>query len=153
MDLTDAGKQPITINEGGCYMDSALSFAIMRGGHLDLAVLGAFEVSAGGDLANWWTGVAGEPQGVGGAMDLASGARAIWVIMEHRARDGQPKLVERCRYPLTASGVVTRVFTDLGVFAVTPAGFVVEEMVDGLDLSALQAMTGAPLLMRAGSLM
>ena len=108
-------------------------------------MLGGFEVSAAGDLANWWTGEPGSVQGVGGAMDLASGAKAIWVMMEHVTRDGQAKLVERCRYPLTAPGVVTRVFTDLGMFAVTPTGFLVEEMVAGLDLADLQAVTDAPL--------
>ncbi len=142
MDLTDAGKQPITMLEGGCYMDSALSFVIMRGGHLDIAVLGGFEVSGRGDLANWWTGEPDSPPGVGGAMDLASGARGIWVIMEHRTRDGRPKVVEQCSYPLTAAGVVTRIFTDLAVFAVTPAGLLLQEMTDGLDLVALQAVTG-----------
>jgi 3-oxoadipate CoA-transferase beta subunit len=144
-DLTDASKRPVTMLEGGSYFDSALSFALMRGGHLDVAVLGGFEVSAKGDLANWWTGAPDEVQGVGGAMDLASGAKEIWVLMEHRTRDGRPKLVENCSYPLTAAGVVTRIFTDLGVFAVTPAGFLVEEMVAGLDLAGLQALTGAPL--------
>jgi 3-oxoadipate CoA-transferase beta subunit len=144
-DLTDASKRPVTMLEGGSYFDSALSFALMRGGHLDVAVLGGFEVSAKGDLANWWTGAPGEVQGVGGAMDLASGAKEIWVLMEHRTRDGKSKLVETCSYPLTAAGVVTKVFTDLGVFAVTPAGFVVEEMVAGLDLAGLQALTAAPL--------
>ena len=144
-DLTDAGKRPVTMLEGGCYMDTALSFAIMRGGHLDVAVLGAFEVSCTGDLANWWTGEADEPQGVGGAMDLASGAGQIWVMMEHRTREGRPKLVERCSYPLTAPGVVTRIFTDLAVLAVTPAGLQVQAMVPGLDMPTLQALTGAPI--------
>jgi 3-oxoadipate CoA-transferase beta subunit len=144
-DLTDAGKRPVTMLEGGSYFDSALSFALMRGGHLDVAVLGGFEVSAKGDLANWWTGTPGEVQGVGGAMDLASGAKEIWVLMEHRTRDGRPKLVETCSYPLTAAGVVTKVFTDLAVFAVTPSGFLVEEMVAGLDLAGLQAVTNAPI--------
>lgn len=144
-DLTDAGKRPVTMLEGGSYFDSALSFALMRGGHLDVAVLGGFEVSAKGDLANWWTGQPDDVQGVGGAMDLASGAKEIWVIMEHRTRDGRPKMVESCSYPLTAAGVVTRVFTDLAVFAVTPDGLVVEEIVAGLDLAGLQALTGAPI--------
>jgi 3-oxoadipate CoA-transferase beta subunit len=148
-DLVDAGKNPVTILPGGSYFDSSLSFSMMRGGHLDVAVLGGFEVSAGGDLANWWTGAADEPQGVGGAMDLASGARQIWVLMEHRTRDGRPRIVERCAYPLTARGVVTRIFTDLAVIAVRREGLVVEEMVGGLDLDGLQAWTGARL--RQGS--
>ncbi|HEY2131365.1 MAG TPA: 3-oxoacid CoA-transferase subunit B [Acetobacteraceae bacterium] len=130
-DLVDAGKNPVTILPGGSYFDSSLSFSMMRGGHLDVAVLGGFEVSAGGDLSNWWTGAADDPQGVGGAMDLASGARQIWVLMEHRTRDGRPKIVERCAYPLTARGVVTRIFTDLAVIAVRREGLVVEEMVGG----------------------
>jgi 3-oxoadipate CoA-transferase beta subunit len=144
-DLTDASKRPVTMLEGGSYFDSALSFALMRGGHLDVAVLGGFEVSAKGDLANWWTGEEGEVQGVGGAMDLASGAKEIWVLMEQRTRDGRSKVVETCRYPLTASGVVTKIFTDLAIFAVTPSGLLVEEMVAGLDMAGLQALTAAPI--------
>lgn len=143
-DLIDAGKQPITVRAGAAYFDSALSFAIMRGGHLDVAALGAFEVSAEGDLANWSTGAGGLP-GVGGAMDLASGAGAIWVLMEHVAKDGRPRLVERCSYPLTARRVVRRVYTNLAVLDVTPIGFVVREMAEGLDLAGLQRLTGAPL--------
>ena len=144
-DLVDAGKNPVTILPGASYFDSALSFAIMRGGHLDIAVLGGFEVSATGDLANWWTGTPGDPQGVGGAMDLACGAREIWVLMEHRTRDGRPKIVERCTYPLTAAGVVTRIYTDLAVLDVTPAGISVREMTAGLTLADLQQWTGARL--------
>jgi 3-oxoadipate CoA-transferase beta subunit len=144
-DLTDASKRAVTILEGGSYFDSGLSFAMMRGGHLDVAVLGGFEVSERGDLANWWTGAPGEPQAVGGAMDLASGAKEIWVLMEHRTRDGKPKVVQHCSYPLTAAGVVTRIFTDLAILAVTPEGLVVEEMVEGLDLAGLQAVTGPKL--------
>ena len=145
-DLTDATKLAVTMREGGSYMDSALSFAVMRGGHLDVAVLGGFEVSENGDLANWWTGAADDPQGVGGAMDLANGAKQIWVLMEHRTRDGRPKIVRHCSYPLTAAGVVTRIFTDLAVLSVTKAGLVVEEIVPGLDLAGLQALTEPELL-------
>ena len=145
-DLVDAGKNPVTLRPGASFFDSALSFAMMRGGHLDIAVLGGFEVSAAGDLANWWTGTPGDPQGVGGAMDLACGARAIWVLMEHRTREGRAKVVERCSYPLTAAGVVTRVYTDLAVLDITPKGVVVREMVAGLGLEELQACTGPVLL-------
>ena len=148
LDLVDAGKNPVTLRPGAAFFDSALSFSMMRGGHLDIAVLGGFEVSAQGDLANWWTGIPGDPQGVGGAMDLACGAREIWVLMEHRTKDGRPKLVERCTYPLTARRVVTRVYTDLAVLDVGPAGFVVREMVPGLTHGALQDCTGATLLTR-----
>ena len=144
-DLVDAGKNPVTQRPGAAFFDSALSFSMMRGGHLDIAVLGGFEVSAGGDLANWWTGIPGDPQGVGGAMDLACGAREIWVLMEHRTKDGRPKIVQECSYPLTARGVVTRVYTDLAVLDVGPSGLVVREMVDGLAMTALQAWTGAAL--------
>ncbi len=145
-DLVDAGKNPVTLQAGGSYFDSALSFSMMRGGHLDLAVLGGFEVSAGGDLANWWTGAPGDPQGVGGAMDLASGARQIWVLMEHRTKDGRPRIVDRCAYPLTARGVVTRVYTDLAVLAVGADGVRVMQAAPGLSFADLQAATGTALL-------
>lgn len=145
-DLVDAGKNPVALLAGASYFDSTLSFSIMRGGHLDIAVLGGFEVSAAGDLANWWTGAADEPQGVGGAMDLVCGARAVWVLMDHQTRDGAPKIVEHCRYPLTATAVVTRLFTDLAVIAVSPNGLVVEEMIADLSPDDLQAVTGARLL-------
>jgi 3-oxoadipate CoA-transferase beta subunit len=144
-DLVDAGKNPVATRPGASFFDSALSFSMMRGGHLDIAVLGGFEVSAQGDLANWWTGVPGDPQGVGGAMDLACGAREIWVLMEHRTKAGAPKIVERCSYPLTARGVVTRIYTDLAVIAVAPHGLVVREMVPGLTLDGLRGATGAVL--------
>ena len=146
LDLVDAGKNPVSIRPGSSIFDSALSFAMMRGGHLDLAVLGGFEVSAQGDLANWWTGAPGEPQGVGGAMDLASGARAIWVLMEHRTKDGTPKIVEHCRYPLTARRVVTRIYTDLAVLAIEPAGLRVLALAPGVTLDQLQTVTAATIL-------
>ena len=149
-DLVDAGKNPVTLRPGAAFFDSALSFAMMRGGHLDIAVLGGFEVSAVGDLANWWTGTPGDPQGVGGAMDLASGAKEIWVLMEHRTKDGRPKIVEACRYPLTARRVVTRVYTDLAVIDVTSGGLVVREMAPGVDAGMLVAATGAALSLPAG---
>ena len=145
-DLVDAGKNPVTIRPGSAFFDSALSFAMMRGGHLDIAVLGAFEVSAQGDLANWWTGTPGDPQGVGGAMDLASGAREIWVLMEHQTKGGRPKIVDRCTYPLTAARVVTRIFTDLAVIHITPRGLVTQEITKGISLAELQQRTGAKIL-------
>ena len=146
VDCIDASKRPVAIVPGGCYMDVVSSFGLMRGGHIDVAVLGAFEVSATGDLASWSTGGDDDVPGIGGAMDLACGAKAIWVMMEHQTRDGRPKVVEACAYPLTAPRVVTRIFTDLAVMEVTPAGLVVLDMVEGLGRAALQARTGAGLM-------
>jgi 3-oxoadipate CoA-transferase beta subunit len=148
-DLVDAGKNPVTLRPGAAFFDSALSFSMMRGGHLDIAVLGGFEVSAQGDLANWWTGIPGDPQGVGGAMDLACGAREIWVLMEHCTKDGRPKIVEHCTYPLTARRVVTRIYTDLAVLDVTPGGLAVRETNPGMTYDALQNVTAARLNMPA----
>ncbi len=145
-ELINAGKAPVTILPGGSYFETGLSFAMMRGGHLDLAVLGAYEVSAGGDLANWTTGESGAPPAVGGAMDRASGAKAIWVLMEHTTKDGQPRIVEQCRYPLTAKGVVRRIFTDLAVIDITDGQLLVREVVEGTTFSELQALTGARLI-------
>ena len=144
LDCIDASKRPIAICPGGCFMDVVTSFGIMRGGRLDVAILGAFEVSAKGDLANWSTGQADDVPGIGGAMDLACGAKAIWVMMEHSSRTG-PKLVERCSYPLTAPNVVSRIFTDLALLDVTPDGLKVLEIVEGLDREGLQARSGARL--------
>ena len=143
--LINAGKQQVTLVDGGAYFHHADSFAMIRGGHIDLCVLGAFEVAENGDLANWATSTADAAPAVGGAMDLAVGAKHIWVITEHTTKDGAPKLVKRCSYPLTALGVVTRVYTNLAVIDVTPRGFAVREMVPGLTFEALQAKTGAPL--------
>lgn len=145
-DLINASKQPVTLRAGAAIFDSALSFAMMRGGHLDLAILGAYEVAANGDLANWTRGDPGTPPAVGGAMELAYGARAVWVLMEHTTRDGRPRLLERCRLPLTARGVVGRIYTDLAVLRVTPAGLQVEAMAEGMTLARLQTLTEAPLL-------
>ena len=117
------------------------AFAMIRGGHIDLALLGAFEVSATGDLANWTTGDPKFPPGVGGAMDLAAGARAVWALTQHTTKSGAPKIVEKCGYPLTSAGAVTKIFTDLAVIDVTPAGLVVREMVAGLSLADLQSVT------------
>jgi 3-oxoadipate CoA-transferase beta subunit len=144
-DLINAGKQPVTLLPGGCFFHHADSFAMMRGGHLDVCVLGAFQVSAGGDLANWHTGAPDAIPAVGGAMDLAIGAKKMLVMMEHCTRAGVSKLVERCSYPLTALGCVSRVYTDLAVIDLRPQGATVVEMCDGLDLVRLQALTAVPL--------
>jgi 3-oxoadipate CoA-transferase beta subunit len=143
--LINAGKQHVTLLEGGSFFHHADSFAMIRGGHIDLCVLGAFEVAQNGDLANWATSAADAAPAVGGAMDLAVGAKRIWVVTEHTTKEGAPKLVERCAYPLTALGAVSRIYTNLAVIDVTEAGFVVREMAPGLTLEALQARTGAPL--------
>jgi 3-oxoadipate CoA-transferase, beta subunit len=143
--LINAGKQYVTLREGGAYMHHADSFGLIRGGHLDLCVLGAFQVAENGDLANWSMSDNDSAPAVGGAMDLAAGARQVWVMMEHQTKSGESRLVRRCSYPLTAPGVVKRVYTNLAVLDVTPAGFVVRELVDGLTLDALQKVTDAPL--------
>ena len=144
-DLINATKQPITLVPGGSYFVHSDAFVMIRGGHLDVALLGAFEVSERGDLANWTTDEPGMPPGVGGAMDLAVGAKEIRVLMEHTTRDGRPRLRRRCDYPLTAAGVVRRVYTDLAVIDIGPDGPVVREMAEGLDLAGLQAVTEAEL--------
>ncbi len=144
-DLINAGKQPVTLLPGGSFFHHADSFAMMRGGHLDICVLGAFQVAANGDLANWSTGSPDAIPAVGGAMDLATGARRTFVMMEHVTKGGEPKLVARCSYPLTGLGCVARVYTDLAVVDVTPQGFLVIDRVPGLSPEQLQALTGAPL--------
>lgn len=144
-DLINAGKQPVTLLPGGAFFHHADSFAMMRGGHLDICVLGAFQVSASGDLANWHTGEPDAIPAVGGAMDLAIGARQTWVMMDLLTKQGQSKLVQTCTYPLTGIGCVKRVYTDLATLACTPQGLLVIDMVDGLDLSALSALVGLPL--------
>lgn len=144
-DLINAGKQPVTLLPGGAFFHHADSFAMIRGGHLDLVVLGAFEVSATGDLANWTVDDASMPPGVGGAMDLAVGARNVWVMMEHLTKKGEPRLVERCRYPLTAARAVHRVYTDLAVIDIGPAGFVLRDLAPGVSRAEVEAATGAPL--------
>ncbi|MCY1217607.1 3-oxoadipate CoA-transferase subunit B [compost metagenome] len=145
LDLINAGKQPVTLLEGGAYFHHADSFAMMRGGHLDICVMGGMQVAANGDLANWSLGRPGEAPAVGGAMDLAVGARSVYIMMEHNARNGDPKIVERCAYPLTGAGVVDRIYTDLAVIDVTPDGLRVRDMIDGMTLKELQGRTGAPL--------
>ncbi len=144
-DLINAGKQPVTLLPGGAFFHHADSFAMMRGGHLDICVLGAFQVSATGDLANWHTGEAGAIPAVGGAMDLAIGAKQTWVMMDLLTKQGQSKLVQACSYPLTGIGCVKRVYTDLATLACTPQGLVVIDTVDGLGLEALSALIGLPL--------
>lgn len=143
--LINAGKENVTLVTGASLFHHADSFAMIRGGHLDLCVLGAFEVAQNGDIANWTTSLNDRVPAVGGAMDLAAGVRNVWVMTSHSTKDGQPKLVERCGYPLTASGAVTRIYTDLAVLDVSPEGFVVRDMVEGLTREALQAVTGARL--------
>jgi 3-oxoadipate CoA-transferase, beta subunit len=143
--LVNAGKQHVTLRKGGAYVHHADSFAMIRGGHLDLCVLGAFEVAENGDIANWATSEHDTAPAVGGAMDLAAGARRLWVMMEHTTRDGRPKLVQRCSYPLTALACVRRIYTNLAVIDVADGGFTVIEMLPGLTPDALQARTGAKL--------
>lgn len=144
-DLINAGKQPVTLLAGGAFFHHADSFGMMRGGHLDICVLGAFQVSAAGDLANWSTGAPDAIPAVGGAMDLAIGARQTWVMMEHTTKTGAPKIVERCTYPLTGLACVSRIYTELAVIDVTANGLVVREMAEGLTLEDLRSKTAAPL--------
>ena len=144
-DLINAGKQPVTLLPGGSFFHHADSFAMMRGGHLDVCVLGAFQVAANGDLANWHTGAVDAIPAVGGAMDLAIGAKKTYVMMEHTTKTGEKKIVERCSYPLTGIGCVARIYSDLAVIDVTAAGLVVREMAEGLSFAALQGLTGATL--------
>ena len=145
-DLINAGKQPVTLLPGGAYFHHADSFAMMRGGHLDFCVLGAFQVSQTGDLANWHTGAHDAIPAVGGAMDLAIGAKRVYVMMEHLTKQGQSKIVERCTYPLTGIGCVNRIFTDLAVIDVAKDGLRVIESVQGLAFKELQRLTGVALL-------
>lgn len=144
-DLINAGKQPVTLLAGAAIFHHTDAFAMIRGGHIDLALLGAMQVGANGDLANWATGDEKFPPAVGGAMDLAAGAAGVWVLMEHTTKEGEPKILERCSYPLTAEGVVDRIYTNLAVIEVTPEGLLVREMVPGLEFDELQKKTGARL--------
>jgi len=144
-DLINAGKQPVTLLTGGAYFHHADSFAMMRGGHLDFCVLGAFQVSASGDLANWHTGATNAIPAVGGAMDLAIGAKRVLVMMDHQTKGGESKIVAHCSYPLTGVKCVNRIYTDLAVIDVTPEGLAVVETVDGLAFDELARITGVPL--------
>ncbi|MFA7594901.1 MAG: 3-oxoacid CoA-transferase subunit B [Novosphingobium sp.] len=144
-DLINAGKQPVTLLAGGAYFHHGDSFAMMRGGHIDICVLGAFQVSVRGDLANWHTGAPDAIPAVGGAMDLAIGAKQVFVMMDLLTKTGESKLVETCTYPLTGLACVSRVYTDLAVFEVGPNGARVIEMVEGLTLDGLRELTKVPL--------
>jgi 3-oxoacid CoA-transferase B subunit len=144
-DLVDAGSRRITLRAGASIIDSVWSFALIRGGHIDITILGAFEVAANGDLANWDMRIPDKGPLVGGAMDLAACARSVWVIMEHTTRKGSPRLVEACTLPLTAQACVSRVYTDLAVVDVTASGFVVLELIEGLTEAELTERTSAPL--------
>ncbi|WP_019701653.1 3-oxoacid CoA-transferase subunit B [Paracidovorax oryzae] len=144
-DLINAGKQPVTLLPGGAYFHHADSFAMMRGGHLDICVLGAFQVSATGDLANWSTGEPGAIPAVGGAMDLAIGAKQTWVMMDLLTKQGQSKIVAQCTYPLTGIGCVKRIYTDLATLACTPDGLALIDAVPGLEHAELERLVGLPI--------
>lgn len=149
--LIDAGKAAVTLRTGGSYISHADSFALIRGGHIDVSVMGAMQVSGSGDLANWWTG-SGVP-GVGGAMDLAVGAKRVVVIMRHTTAQGAPKIVPNCDYPVTARGVVRRLYTDYGVFEPTPSGeLAVIGLPEDVTLDEVRAVTAVPVLERPGAL-
>ena len=144
-ELINAGKRHVTANPGSAYFHHADSFAMIRGGHLDLSVLGAMQIAQNGDLANWSTGKPGAIPAVGGAMDLVAGVKQVFVMTQHTTKTGDPKLVESCSYPLTGRGVVDRVYTDLAVIDVTPDGFQVVELCPGVEFETVQELTGAPL--------
>ncbi|CAN7485485.1 3-oxoacid CoA-transferase subunit B [Pseudomonas umsongensis] len=145
-DLINAGKQHVTLLPGGAYFHHADSFSMMRGGHIDIAVLGAFQVSVNGDLANWHTGAEGSIPAVGGAMDLATGARQVFVMMDHLTKTGESKLVPQCTYPLTGIGCVTRIYTDLAILDVTAQGLKVREIVADISFEDLQTLSGVSLI-------
>jgi 3-oxoadipate CoA-transferase beta subunit len=146
-DLINAGKQPVTLLPGAAFFHHADSFAMMRGGHLDYCVLGGFQVSRAGDLANWHTGAPDAIPAVGGAMDLAIGARHVYVMMELLTKDGKSKLVDRCTYPLTGIACVERLYTDLATFDIAPSGVTAHDLVDGLAFDELARLVGIPLAM------
>ena len=150
-ELINAGKRQVTALPGAAYFHHADSFAMIRGGHIDLCVLGALQVSEGGDLANWSTGAPDAIPAVGGAMDLVAGVKLVYVITQHCTKKGEPKLIESCTYPLTGAGVVNRIYTDLAVIDVTPAGFQLFELSPGVDFDYVQERTGAKLLDRSPS--
>jgi len=147
-DLINASKQPVTLLPGGSFFHHADSFAMMRGGHLDICVLGAFQVSVNGDLANWHTGEPDAIPAVGGAMDLATGAKQVFVMMEHLTKQGDSKIVRQCSYPLTGMRCVDRIYTDLAVLDVTGDALAVVEIVEGFSFDELERLTGVPLLWR-----
>ena len=144
-DLINAGKQPVTLLAGGAYFHHADSFAMMRGGHLDICVLGAFQVSSTGDLANWSTGEPGSIPAVGGAMDLAIGAKQTWVMMDLLTKKGDSKVVRECTYPLTGIGCVKRIYSELATLECTPQGLTLIDMVEGLELAELERLLGLPI--------
>lgn len=144
-DVLNAGKHHVTLRPGASIFSHSDSFLMIRGGHVEIACLGAFQVAANGDMANWSTGEGDGIPGVGGAMDLAAGAKCVWVLMEHCQKDGSARILERCTYPLTAARCVDRIYTNLAVIDVTPRGLLVRRIVAGLDLDSLQQLTGAPL--------
>ena len=144
--MINAGKQHVTLLAGGAFFHHADSFSMMRGGHLDIAVLGAFQVSVKGDLANWHTGSEGSIPAVGGAMDLATGARQVFVMMDHLTKSGESKIVPECTYPLTGIGCVSRIYTDLAVLEVTSDGLKVLEICADIDFDELQKLSGVPLI-------
>jgi len=144
-ELINAGKKPVTLVPGAAFFDHTDSFTMIRGGHLDVCVLGAMQVSSTGDLANWSTGAADAIPAVGGAMDLVAGVKTVFVVTRHVTKTGDPKLVESCSYPLTGRQVVSRIFTDLAVIDVGPEGFVLRELAPGVTLDEVLAKTGAPL--------
>ncbi|ABD86641.1 3-oxoacid CoA-transferase subunit B [Rhodopseudomonas palustris] len=146
-DLINASKQHVQLILGASIVDQSLSFAMMRGGHLDATILGAFQVAMNGDIASWSTGAKDDIPGIGGAMDLVAGSRRVIVVMEHLARDGAPKLMKACSYPLTGLGVVTNIYTDMAIIDVDPSrGFIVRGIAEGLTRDELQAATDAPLI-------
>ncbi len=144
-DLINAGKQPVTLLKGGAFFHHADSFAMMRGGHLDICVLGAFQVSSTGDLANWSTGEPGAIPAVGGAMDLAIGAKQTWVMMDLLTKNGESKVVKSCTYPLTGIGCVKRIYSELATLECSPAGLKLIDLVDGLDHAELEQLIGLPI--------
>lgn len=146
--LLNASKEPVSLLPGASICDHSMSFAMMRGGHIDVSVLGAFQVSAAGDLANWDTGAPDAIPAVGGAMDLVAGAKQVVVVMEHVTKDGQPKIVAECTYPLTGAGVVDRIYTDCAVINLTANGLEVTWMTEGMTANELQKMTQAPLIFK-----
>jgi 3-oxoadipate CoA-transferase beta subunit len=149
-DLVDAGSRQVTLRPGATIVDSAWSFGMIRGGHIDVTVLGAFEVAANGDLANWDMRVPDKGPLVGGAMDLAACARSVWIVMEHNTRSGGPRLVNACTLPLTAQKCVKRIYTDIAMITIEPSGMVVHEILEGLSRDELQKRTGAPLTFAPG---